>query len=123
MKTISIIPNIIFIALLTFTTTSAFAQHRHGHTRHVVCHRPGITTVVTRPVIITRVNNRASQQEYLNVAISYLKKHHKLTIAKYSSITGLTKAVAEAKLNGFACSKSAPIKRVVNGKKKYYILA
>lgn len=111
------------IAIMALIGTYVFAQRRHySCIHHYGHHRPIVTTVVARPTVTTRISNRLSKQDRLEMAVAYLKNNPQLTISKYSNMTGLTKATAEAELDAFAVSKKNPIRMVVNGKKKHYIL-
>lgn len=111
------------IALMLLAGTTSFAQRRHYcHMRHYGYCRPVVTTIVTRPAVTTHISNRLSKQDRLEMALAYLKNNPKLTISKYASMTGFTKATAEAELDAFAVSKKNPIRKVVSGKKKYYVL-
>ncbi len=56
------------------------------------------------------------------MALKYLRNNKTLSISKYSKITGLTRATAEAELDAFAVSKTNPIKLIFNGKKKLYVI-
>ena len=56
------------------------------------------------------------------MALAYLKSNKVLSISKYSKMTGLTTSMAEAELDAFAINKGNPIKMVVNGKKKLYVI-
>ncbi len=119
MKTSIKIKKGLLIALMAWACTTAFAQHRHYHGYH----RPIVTTVVARPVVTTRISNRLSKQDRLEMALAYLKANPLLTISKYSKMTGLCKAVAEAELDAFALDKKSPIRIVINGKSKHYVSA
>ena len=123
MMTIRKIRTQMLIALMLLAGTTSFAQRRHYcHMRHYGYCRPVVTTIVTRPAVTTHISNRLSKQDRLEMALAYLKNNPKLTISKYASMTGFTKATAEAELDAFAVSKKNPIRKVVSGKKKYYVL-
>lgn len=109
------------IAMMTLVGTTAFAQRRHyGHVHHY--NRPAVVTVVNRPAVTSHVSNRLSKKDRLDMALAYLKNNKTLSISKYSKMTGLARATAEAELDAFAVSKGNPIKLVVNGKKKLYVV-
>ena len=109
------------IAITMLISTTAFAQHRHyGHV-HPYTYRPAVVTVVNRPAVTTHISNRLSKKDRLDMALAYLKNNKSLSISKYSKMTGLTKATAEAELDAFAFSNSSPIKIIMNGKKKLYV--
>ncbi|HBK28964.1 MAG TPA: hypothetical protein DDZ04_03870 [Parabacteroides sp.] len=111
------------IAITMLISTTAFAQHRHyGHV-HPYTYRPAVVTIVNRPAVTTHISNRLSKKDRLDMALAYLKNNKSLSISKYSKMTGLTKATAEAELDAFAFSNSSPIKIIMNGKKKLYVLA
>lgn len=109
------------IAITMLISTTAFAQHRHyGHV-HPYTYRPAVVTIVNRPAVTTHISNRLSKKDRLDMALAYLKNNKSLSISKYSKMTGLTKATAEAELDAFAFSNSSPIKIIMNGKKKLYV--
>ena len=54
------------------------------------------------------------------MALTYLRNNATLSISKYSKITGLPKATAEAELDTFVASQHNPIVLVMDGKKKLY---
>ena len=109
------------IAITMLISTTAFAQHRHyGHV-HPYTYRPAVVTVVNRPAVTTHISNRLSKKDRLDMALAYLKNNKSLSISKYSKMTGLTKATAEAELDAFAFSNGNPIKMVMKGKKKLYV--
>ncbi len=117
----------ILIGMMEVVCTTGFAQHRHhghiyhSHSRYGYC-RPVVATVVSRPGVTFHVSNRLSKKDRLYMALAYLKNHKALSISKYSKMTGLTRATAEAELDAFAVSKGNPIKMVMNGKKKLYVV-
>ncbi len=110
------------IAITLLLSTTAFAQHRHHGHVHPYIYRPAVVRVVNRPAVTTHVSNRLSKKDRLDMALAYLHNNKSLSISKYSKMTGLTKATAEAELDAFAISKSNPIKMVMNGKKKLYVV-
>ena len=117
------IKKMLFVVLLTLASTATYAQHRHY--RHVSPHdyyRPIVTTVVTRHAVTTHISNRLSKKDRLEMALAYLKENKSLSISKYSKMTGLTIAMAEAELDAFSVNKNNPIKMVKNGKKKLYVV-
>lgn len=85
-------------------------------------YRPIVTTVVTRPAVITHISNRLSKKDRLEMALAYLKGNKSLSISKYSKMTGLTNAMAEAELDAFSVNKNNPIRMVKDGKKKLYVV-
>ena len=119
MKTKINIKKATLVAITMLIGTTAFAQHRYY--RHSYC-RPAVVTVVNRPAVTSHVSNRLSKKDRLNMALAYLKSNKTLSISKYGKMTGLTRATAEAELDAFALSKSNPIKMVMNGKKKLYVV-
>lgn len=117
------IKKMLFFVLLTLSSTTTFAQHRHC--RHVSPHgyyRPIVTTVVTRPAVTTHISNRLSKKDRLEMALAYLKGNKSLSISKYSKMTGLTNAMAEAELDAFSLNKNNPIRMIKDGKKKLYVV-
>ena len=112
------------VAMMALVGTTAFAQYRHyGHVHHYGgYYRPAVVTVVNRPAVTTHVSNRLSKKDRLDMALAYLKNNKSLSISKYSKMTGLANATAEAELDAFAASKQNPIKMVLNGKKKLYVI-
>lgn len=123
MKTMMNIKKAMLVAMMALVGTTAFAQYRHyGHVYHHACYRPVVVTVVNRPAVTTHISNRLSKKDRLDMVLAYLKSNKSLSISKYSKMTGLTNAMAEAELNAFAASKQNPIKMVLNGKKKLYVI-
>ena len=122
MKIMMNIKKVTLATMIALVGTTASAQHRHyGHV-HPYLYRPAIVTVVNRPAVTTHISNRLSKKDRLAMALAYLKSNKSLSISKYSKMTGLTNATAEAELDAFAISKSNPIKMVLNGKKKLYVV-
>ena len=124
MKTMMNIKKTMLIVMMALMGTTAFAQLRHyGHVHyHGGYCRPAVVTVVSRPSVTTHISNRLSKKDRLDMALAYLKSNKTLSISKYSKMTGLTNATAEAELDAFAASKQNPIKMVLNGKKKLYVV-
>ena len=125
MKTIKFIKQGMVIAMMALVSTTATAQYRHhSHFNHYgPYYRPVIATVVTRPAVTTHISNRLSKKDRLEMVLAYLHNNKTLTISKYSKMTGLSNAMAEAELDAFVANKKNPIKVVFNGKKKLYVLA
>lgn len=129
MKTMLNIKKTMLIATMALIGTTAFAQRGHyghyghrGHVYHSAYYHPSVITVVNRPVVTSRTSNRLSKQDRLDMALAYLKNNKTLSISRYSKMTGLAKATAEAELDTFVISKSNPIKMVMDGKKKLYMI-
>ena len=122
MKTIMKIKKVTLIAMMALVGTTAFAQHRHYSRVRPYTYRPAVVTVVNRPAVTTHISNRLSKKDRLDMALAYLKNNKSLSISKYSKMTGLTNATAEAELDALANSKNNPIKMVLNGKKKFYVV-
>lgn len=123
MKTMKNIRKAMLIAMMALVGTTAFAQHRHyGHVFHHAYRHPGVTMIVNRPGVTTHISNRLSRKDRLEMALAYLKSNGSLSVSKYSRMTGLANAVAEAELDAFAVSRDNPIKMVMNGKKKRYVI-
>ena len=117
------VKKIILIVMMALTGTTAFAHHRHFRpVSHHGRYRHPVVTIVNRPAVTTLVNNRLSKKDRLNMVLAYFKNNKSLSISKYSKITGLTNATAEAELDAFAVSKQNPIKMILNGKKKLYVV-
>ena len=111
METKKNIKRAMFIALTLLTCATASAQRRHhGHVRPCA-YRPAVVRVVYRPAVTVRVSNRLNK-----------KDNKTLSVSQYSKMTGLAKATAEAELDAFAVSRSNPIKLVMSGKKKLYVV-
>lgn len=105
----------IIVIVLSCGTANAQRWHRY--------HRPyRVVTVVSRPAVAIHVNNRFTQKERFRMAVAYLKNHDYLTVKRYANMTELPKAAAKAELDAFAADKDRPIKAVIRGKKKVYIL-
>ena len=114
---------IMLVAMMVFTSSSVFAHRRYyRHINHYAYFRPMVTRVVVRPSVTTHISNRLSKGDRLEMALAYLKSNKSLDISKYSKMTGLSKTMAEAELDAFAASNSNPIKMVINGKKKLYVI-
>ncbi len=107
------------IGLITMIGTTTFAQHRH---HPVPRHSGPAVVVVDRPATFSHISNRLSKKDRLNMALAYLKSNKTLSISKYSKMTGLKRATAEAELDAFAMNKNNPIKMIMNGKKKQYVV-
>ena len=123
MKTKQNIKRATLVAITVLIGLTASAQHmRYGRIYRHPCCRPTVMTVVSRPAVTTHVSNRLSKDDRLCMALAYLKNNASLSISKYSKMTGLARAVAEAELDAFAISKNNPIKVIMNGKKKYYVV-
>ena len=115
------IRNIAIVMLLTASLTAS-AQYRHIGRYRYHWYGPRFTTVVTRPVVVSHTSNRFSTKDRLAMAIAYIKENNSLTASKYSKLTKLDCATAEAELDAFAANKNNPIAMVKNGKKKMYVL-
>lgn len=115
----------IMVLMALYCIAAAEAQHYRGAHRPIFINpRPvHVTKVVSHPVVVSRVTNRLSQTDRLEMAITYIKSHGSINAKQYSDITGLKKATAEAELDAFASRRSNPIVTLFNGKKKVYIIA
>lgn len=122
MKTKMNIKKVTLFAITMLVGVTGFAQHRHYRHVHFAICRPAVVTVVNRPAVTTRVSNRLSKKDRLDMALAYLKSNKSLSISKYCKMTGLARATAEAELDAFAISKNNPIKKVLSGKKKLYVV-
>ena len=113
----------LFIIMLALACTTSYAQHRHYNhmVHHNVC-RHIERTVVIRPAVTMHVSNRLNKKDRLEMALAYLKCNKPLSVSQYSKMTGLTKAMAEAELDAFAANKNNPIRMVMDGKKKRYVV-
>lgn len=54
------------------------------------------------------------------MAIAYLTRNQYLSVMQYAKMTGLSKDMAEAELDAFACDDKNPVELVVTEKKKLY---
>ncbi len=126
MKTIMNFKKAMLLGMMALVSTTGFAQHRYPGYAHPYNHygyyRPAVVTIVNRPAVTTHISNRLSKKDRLDMALAYLKNNKTLSISKYCKMTGLTRATAEAELDAFAVSKANPIKMVMNGKKKLYVI-
>lgn len=123
MKTKINMKKVALIGMMVLVSTTTFAQRRHhGYAHPHVSHRPAVVTVVNTPVVTSHVSNRLSKKDRLNMALAYLKTNKTLSISKYSKMTGLKRAIAEAELDAFAVNKNNPIRMVMSGKKKLYVV-
>ncbi len=52
------------------------------------------------------------------MATAYLEHNQYLSVKKYAKMTGLTKAMARAELDAFACDERNPITPVILNRKK-----
>ncbi len=121
MKTMMNLKKAVFISMMALVGTTGFAQRRH-HVHPHRYYRPAVVTVVNRPATTSHINNRLSKKDRLDMALAYLRNNKTLSISKYSKMTGLKRAIAEAELDAFAVSKANPIKMVISGKKKLYVV-
>ncbi len=118
MKTKINIKKAMLLGMMAMVGLTACAHHRHYTS---IGHRPAVVTVVGNPATPS-VSNHLDKKDRLEMALAYLKSHKSLSISKYSKITGLSKATAEAELDAFAANRNNPIKAVINGKKKHYVI-
>lgn len=103
------------VIILSCGTANAQPWRWHLRPYHVV-------TVVAKPTVTVHASNRFTQKERFRMAMAYLKNHEYLTVNRYAKMTGLPKAAAKAELDAFTTDKDRPIKAVIKGKKKVYIL-
>ncbi len=127
MKTMMNIKKVMLVGMMALVGTTGFAQRRyHGYVHRPYSHygycRPAVVTVVNRLAVTSHVSNRLNKKDRLDMALAYLKNNKTLSISKYSKMTGLVRATAEAELDAFAASKANPIRMVINGKKKLYVV-
>lgn len=101
-------------SLLTCCSANAQRYYRHHHHPHYV------VTVVAKPAATVRVSNRLNQKERLQMAVAYLEHNQYLSVKKYAKMTGLSKEMAEAELDAFACDKRNPVTLVISDRKKLY---
>lgn len=98
---------------------------RRPHRHHI--HHPARVVVIPTPahqqVVAKHVNNRFSQKERLAMALAYLNHNSRLTVKQYAKITSLNNDAAEAELDAFVLDRNIPILSIVEGKKKFYIIA
>lgn len=109
---------------ITLATTLAVVAQPRGFVRiprHHGC-APHITTIVTHPAPGKRVVNKLDKNDRLSMALAYLSANASLTKDKYSQMTGLSKAIAEAELDAFAANRHTGISVVPDGKKKTFTL-
>lgn len=96
MKTMMNIRTTMLVVMMALAGTTAFAQHRHHSHMRPYAYRPAMAIVVNRPAVTTRINNRLSKNDRMDMALAYLKSHKSLSIYKYSKMPGLPNATAEA---------------------------
>ncbi len=113
------------VMLIASTPIPVAAQHRHlPHTlHHYYPNTIHVTKFVSRPVTVSHATNHLSKKDRFEMALAYLKNNKSLTVGKYSKITGLTSAIAEAELDAFSANRANPIVTMLNGKKKVYVLS
>lgn len=122
-KTMQNVRRVMLSAVMIIACTASFAQHgHHVCAPHMVYSHPAVVTVVMRPALSTRMSNRLSRQDSLDMALAYIVNNKYLNISKYSKMTGLLKDTAEAGLEAFASSDDNPIKVVIDGRKKRYTI-
>lgn len=107
---------LVIVLLLACVTANAQGHYRHHHFH---C-SPRVITVVAKPSATVRINNRFNQKERLRMAIAYLARNQYLSVKQYAKMTGLSKDMAEAELDAFACDDKNPVELVVTEKKKLY---
>ncbi len=100
------------------------ADARRPHRPHG--RQPSCAVIVRAPkhqhVVNRRVCNLFSRQERLEMALAYLSHNPRLSVKQYAKMTSLNKKAAEAELDAFALDRRIPIRCVVEGKKKFYVL-
>lgn len=93
--------------------------------RHHV-HRPARVVVVPAPrphhVVVSQVSNHFNVKERLAMAVAYLTHNRKLTVKQYAKMTSLNKPAAEAELDAFAMDRETPIRAIIDGKNKIYVM-
>ena len=113
----------IVISTMAMVSVTALAQHRHSnHIRPYGYHSKFIRTIVQRPVATVRIDNYMNKKDRLDMALAYLKTHEFLSVSTYRKMTGLSQVAAEAELDVFANSMRNPIKKIQDGRKKFYVL-
>lgn len=110
-------------SLIAAGYAQADAHHPHRHHRHHPAPVVVVTTPAHQPVVVQRVSNRFSPEERLAMALAYLNNHQRLTVKQYAKITSLNKAAAEAELDAFVLDRNIPIRAIVKGKKKFYVIS
>ena len=104
-------------SILTCGSADAQRYYRHHHRSY---YPQRIVTVVARPATTVRISNRLNQKERLQIAVAYLENNQYLSVKKYAKMTGLSKEMAEAELDAFACDKRNPVTLVISDRKKLY---
>lgn len=56
------------------------------------------------------------------MAIAYLINNRKITAKQYARITSLYKVAAETELDAFALDRKTPIRAIIEGKNKIYVM-
>lgn len=109
-----------FAALLPFMTTVPLeAQPRRGGV--FVRVRPRVHVVHAAPRVVVNVRATTRLADRRAVALAYLNDHDHLTVRRYARMTGLSRAQAEAELDGFAADPLCPLVRKSTGRKKMYV--
>ena len=98
-------------------------RRHHCHYSHRSAHVEVVPTPIHHHIVTSRVSNRFSQKERLALALAYLNNNPRLTVKQYVKITSLGKEAAEAELDAFAQARNIPILTIVDGKKKFYVIA
>ncbi len=117
-KTIGFVAVALFLMIGEANAQRHFRTHFYTHCLHF----PHAITVVSRPATTVRISNRFNQKERLQMAVAYLSSNANLSIKKYAKMTGLSKDMAEAELDAFACDEQNPIKLDAMSKKKMYTI-
>lgn len=97
---------------------SADAQLYSHHHQHRSYHPRRVVNVVPGPAAAARISNHLNQKQRLQMATAYLEHNQYLSVKKYAKMTGLTKAMARAELDAFACDERNPITPVILNRKK-----
>lgn len=122
MKTTEILKKSVLLAAVALSSTLMSAQPYHHRVHHGPYARPARVAVVASPAVVVCVENRFTQKERLEIAISYLREHKVMKPKKYARLTGLPLKTAKAELEAFARDAHKPIARVKGEEGKLYRL-
>lgn len=71
--------------------------------------------------LVTRTIHVRSQKERMSMLVSYLRANKTITASEYAELTGLDRRQARTELDSL-CLKGSPVKSVVYGKDKVYVM-
>lgn len=110
---------LVILGIMATSYSQANVQRHH-------IQRPARVVVVPMPkphhVVSSQVSNHFNRKERLAMAIAYLINNRKITAKQYARITSLYKVAAETELDAFALDRKTPIRAIIEGKNKIYVM-